>query len=248
MPETDQPERLANPERLRADAPLPELAGRFGELYSPRDNIYLPGREGRISLLYRAIDDLQTAVRRETDWRAYEDLNARIVSRIFCIARSVDNVSVSDGLEAKYPLAGCAYCQQLPCECQERRSEIVMQAGGSEQSQWSLGQWQEHLLMLYGAKNVERGITYVLLRLGSEYGELISLERSVSQMTITEIKREYALELADALAWTIAAANLLVVDLEQAVDQRYGQGCQTCYSFPCACGPYNFSQLRSLTG
>lgn len=245
MQQAERPEFLANHESLSAEAPLPELARAFAELYSERDNVYLPGREGRINLLYRAIDDLQTAVRREADARAYDGLCARIVSRIFCVARAVDNVSVSEGLELKYPLQGCAYCQQLPCQCQERRLEIIMQGGDHKQSQWSLGNWQEHLLNLYGAKNVERGINYTLLRLGSEYGELISLEHSIGRMSIAEAKREYSLELADCLAWTIGAANLLIVDLEAAVNQRYGRGCQNCYALPCACGPQSFSQLRT---
>lgn len=243
--ETD---RSSRPEiRLRQNASLPEMEGYFGELYGPRDSIYLPGRDIRIQLLDRGIDDLQIAVRKGAWQPIYGIMCARVVSRILCVARGADDVSVSQGLEMKYPQEGCAYCGQLPCACQEKRPDHQLGETGGEQQNWSLRQWQEHLANLYGPNNAKRGILDTLLRLTSENSELISLEHSIfsKKLPIEEAKLEYSLELADATAWTMASATLLGVDVQSAVEERYGRGCLACVSYPCACTDHNFDQVRA---
>jgi NTP pyrophosphatase (non-canonical NTP hydrolase) len=233
-----------SPERVLANnAELPEIERFFNELYGKRDSIYLPGREIRAQLLYRGIDDLQSAVRQRAWLPIYEVMCARIVSRILCIARGADDVSIGEGLARKYPLEGCAYCGQMPCVCQENRDPYRLSAPTTEQEHWSLRDWQDHLTRMYGRKNKERGINYTLLRLGSEYGELISLERAIHRYSIDEVKDKYALELADAMAWTIAPAVLLGVDLQKAVEKRYGNGCLACHQIPCICPPHSFDQI-----
>ncbi|MBI4033525.1 hypothetical protein HY379_00830 [Candidatus Saccharibacteria bacterium] len=232
------------PERILGEnAKLPEMERFFGDLYGRRDSIYLPDREIRAQLLYRGIDDLQSAVRQKAWLPIYEVMCARIVSRIFSIARGVDNVSLTEGLAKKYPLEGCAYCGQMPCVCQENRDPYQLSTPTTEQEQWSLRDWQEHLTKMYGEKNQQRGINYILLRLGSEYGELISLERVIPRYSIDEVKDKYSLELADTMAWTIAAASMLRVDLQKAVEKRYGNGCRACNQIPCVCPPHSFDQI-----
>lgn len=243
MTELGGREKLSSPEFMHEGISLLEIETRLGELYGQRDT-YWSGRESRVQYLYRAIDDLQNAIRREAGLPAYEGLCARIVSRILCIARAVDNTSVVRGLEMKYPLEGCAYCGRLPCQCLEKRDPVNLSGGSVEQNHWSLRDWQTHLTRMYGDNNARKGINYTLLRLGSEYGELISLEHSIGSMSIPEVKQEYALELADALAWTIATASLLGVDLQSAVEFRYGTGCGSCLNIPCSCPPHSFSQAR----
>lgn len=233
-----------SPERsLGENAELLVMEKFFNELYGRRDSIYLPDREIRAQLLYRGIDDLQSAVRQKAWLPIYEVMCARIVSRILCIARGVDNISLTDGLSRKYPLEGCAYCGQMPCVCQENRDPYRLCTPAMEQEHWSLRDWQEHLTKMYGNKNEERGINYTLLRLGSEYGELISLERAIPRYSIDEVKDKYALELADTVAWTIASASLLGVDLQKAVEKRYGNGCLACHQMPCICPSHNFDQI-----
>lgn len=235
----------AGPERLlRENASLPEVEGFLSELYTSRENIYLPDRFSRINFLYRGIDDLQNAVRKSEDRPTYELMCARIVARILCLARGADNVSVASGLEMKYPLEGCAYCGQLPCVCPENRPTYVLHEVGGVQAEWSISQWQEHLEQLYGAKNAERGINHSLLRLGGEFGELISLEEEVHGLPVPEAKARYTLELSDTMAWTMSAASRLGVDLGRAVDKFYGSGCLRCRSVPCACLAPDFHRVN----
>ncbi len=48
-------------------------------------------------------------------------------------------------------------------------------------------------------------------------------------LNLQEIELEFALELADALAWTIALANFFGADMEHAILERYGNGCWRCH-------------------
>ncbi|MCW4052522.1 MAG: nucleotide pyrophosphohydrolase [Candidatus Bathyarchaeota archaeon] len=42
-------------------------------------------------------------------------------------------------------------------------------------------------------------------------------------------------EFADVAAWLASLANLLKLDLETALLQKYGSGCPKCSSIPCEC-------------
>jgi NTP pyrophosphatase (non-canonical NTP hydrolase) len=46
---------------------------------------------------------------------------------------------------------------------------------------------------------------------------------------------ELSLEFADVLAWLTTLANLAGVDLERAVQRKYGSGCPGCGRQPCVC-------------
>jgi NTP pyrophosphatase (non-canonical NTP hydrolase) len=43
------------------------------------------------------------------------------------------------------------------------------------------------------------------------------------------------LEFADVLAWLATIANVVDVDLEQAIAKKYGQGCPGCGQISCTC-------------
>ena len=47
--------------------------------------------------------------------------------------------------------------------------------------------------------------------------------------------RERAEEFADVLAWLATLANVAGVDLEAAVQAKYGGGCPGCRQTPCVC-------------
>jgi NTP pyrophosphatase (non-canonical NTP hydrolase) len=238
-------ESLPHRESETTSRPIDEIQNHLSRLYSERDSIYLPSREEKINVLNIGIGDLARAVFKGYERQDLEGCLARVVSRLFSIARSVDNVSVAEGLIIKYPKEGCAYCGQLPCRCQSKRPEASLGNGNISQKNWSIHEWQDHLGAVYGDKNNAEGIYYILTRLNLERDEFIVLESDIKKkpMRIEDAKREYQLELADAMAWTIAAANFLGIDLESAVEERYGNGCKRCRQVPCKCGPHDLSSI-----
>lgn len=85
-------------------------------------------------------------------------------------------------------------------------------------------------------------------RLFKEVAELMNLEHSLPQtsLTVTEIEHEYALELSDCLAWTIAAANIKEVNLEKVTLDRFWPTCWNCHQKPCVCINFSFNQVRVI--
>lgn len=61
--------------------------------------------------------------------------------------------------------------------------------------------------------------------------------------TAAQMEEKLALEWADMLAWTIATSNLLEVDLEAVLLERYGKGCWKCRLTPCRCTIFSFDQV-----
>lgn len=114
-------------------------------------------------------------------------------------------------------------------------------APSPKQLAWSLRDWSLHLGSLYNEKNKTLGIHNVIARLFKEVTEVLSLEADlrVREWTLDDIELEFSLELSDCLAWTIAVANILQVDLEQAVTDRFGDGCWKCRKNPCYCSHFN---------
>ena len=89
---------------------------------------------------------------------------------------------------------------------------------------------QRTIEAMYGAKDAARGDAATFLYLTEEFGELATALRSGTQ-------DELALEMADVLAWLATLANIRGIDLEDAVNRKYGLGCPGCGQFPCSCDP-----------
>jgi len=109
--------------------------------------------------------------------------------------------------------------------------------------------WQQHLNAIYGERNHRKGAAELINRLFSEVAELLIVAmRFGNEVSIDAIELEYALELADALAWTIAVANFYAIDLEGAVLARYGEGCHRCKKPECSCPAFDpqFMEWASL--
>lgn len=88
---------------------------------------------------------------------------------------------------------------------------------------------QNHMQELYGEKDRKRGAERTFLWLAEETGELAEALRKRDFFAAKE-------ELADVIAWTASLANLLGVDLEQALAEKYPPGgCARCGKTPCAC-------------
>jgi NTP pyrophosphatase (non-canonical NTP hydrolase) len=223
---------------------LDTLQARLGEIFGERDRIYFDERYARIRLFEVGVADLFDALRRTDDPAVLEAPCARVVARVFCIANSFERLSVAEGMAEKFPLEGCVYCGAIPCVCEGRRDDAILSNPNQFQKDWSLRHWQRHLDIMYGDPNRAKGIWFCTMRLATETNELVTAEDNVRAMTIEHVKAAYRQELADSLAWTIAIANILDVDLQNATENRFGNGCETCGTIPCSCSRHNMQQVK----
>jgi NTP pyrophosphatase (non-canonical NTP hydrolase) len=79
----------------------------------------------------------------------------------------------------------------------------------------------------YGARDAARGVPSAVAWLTEEVGELA---QAVRKGTAEDRRREFGV----VLAWLASLANLVGVDLDEAV-APYEQGCPRCGSTPCGC-------------
>ena len=81
---------------------------------------------------------------------------------------------------------------------------------------------------LYGDKDRRRGVEGTFMWFMQEVGELATALRGGTPA-------EQAQEFADVLAWLATLANGAGVDLDAAVQAKYGGGCPGCRRVPCVC-------------
>lgn len=92
----------------------------------------------------------------------------------------------------------------------------------------SLADFQQLIRNMYYRKDVARGVDGTFMWLMEEVGELAAALREGSQAEQME-------EFADVLAWLTTIANVVGVDLGEAVRLKYGSGCPGCGQFVCRC-------------
>ena len=92
----------------------------------------------------------------------------------------------------------------------------------------TLAEFQELIRRMYLEKDVARGADGTFMWLVEEIGELAAALRCGTH-------QEQAAEFADVLAWLTTIANVVGVDLTEAVTQKYGSGCPGCGRFICSC-------------
>lgn len=80
----------------------------------------------------------------------------------------------------------------------------------------------------YDAKDRRRGVDGTFMWFMEEVGELSAALRNGAP-------EEQAAEFADVLAWLATLANAVEIDLEKAVNEKYGDGCPGCGKIPCIC-------------
>jgi NTP pyrophosphatase (non-canonical NTP hydrolase) len=93
---------------------------------------------------------------------------------------------------------------------------------------FSLSRLQQLIRDTFGAKDAERGVEGTFMWFMEEVGELSAALRNGSDA-------ERAAEFADVLAWLATLANVAGVDLETAVQAKFGGGCPKCGQIPCIC-------------
>ena len=79
----------------------------------------------------------------------------------------------------------------------------------------SVACFQRAMMMAYYERDKARGLFETFSWLVEEVGELAEALRSGDREVIME-------EIADVLAWTLSIANLLGIDVEEAIRSKYG--------------------------
>lgn len=210
------------------------------ELYGLRNAMFARG-DMRALWLHERIDSLWKCIRREeTDKKVLEATLASLFARALAFADSFIDLSFVEAMCEKYPMAGCAYCGGMPCECSSsKRRDVTIACVSPKQSAWTISKWVEHMGAVYGTSNKQRGIQYAMLRLIEEVHEVEKahhFEGVAESISLTERRLRLAREFADVLAWIFAIAHMLQLDLEAEVVHRYGGPCVTCGKRPCDCG------------
>jgi len=103
-----------------------------------------------------------------------------------------------------------------------------MTKSNSDEPEISLRDFQQLIHQMYFSKDLARGVDGTFMWLMEEIGELASALRDGTP----EEQRE---EFADVLAWITTIANVVNVDLSEAVAKKYGRGCPGCGKFVCQC-------------
>jgi NTP pyrophosphatase (non-canonical NTP hydrolase) len=116
-------------------------------------------------------------------------------------------------------------------------------ASGSASDCVSIQEFQKLIRDMYFSKDIARGVSGTFMWLMEEVGELSSALRQTSsgdsdQINADELnhrRENLQEEFADVLAWLATIANVVDVDLNEAVKKKYGSGCPGCQQFICAC-------------
>ena len=97
-------------------------------------------------------------------------------------------------------------------------------------------EFQQLIRQMYHDKDASRGVEGTFMWLTEEIGELATALRThASGAASPATKQELALEFADVLAWLATIANVVEVDLEGALEAKYGAGCPGCGRRVCSC-------------
>ena len=98
-----------------------------------------------------------------------------------------------------------------------------------------LSEIQELMRQIYLERDKLRGLDKTMLWLVSEIGELADLIAKNSNLDTSKIKEKLSNELADCFAWLLSIANLLEIDVKQAITDKYPLRCPRCSNNPCSC-------------
>ena len=93
---------------------------------------------------------------------------------------------------------------------------------------FTLAQLQQLIRDTYDVKDRRRGVEGTFMWFMEEVGELSAALRNG-----TALEKEQ--EFADVLAWLATLANIADVDLDAAIQAKYGGGCPGCGRTPCVC-------------
>ena len=93
-----------------------------------------------------------------------------------------------------------------------------------------ISEFQNLMKELYFHQDSKRGIKGTFMWLVEEIGELATILKGK-----TIDKEKASEELADIIAWSNSIANLLEINLEEALFNKYPDKCGKCKKNPCEC-------------
>jgi len=107
----------------------------------------------------------------------------------------------------------------------------------------SIGEFQRLIHQMYYDKDVARGIPGTFMWFMEEVGELSSALREFGDPREglptdphwEQQRHNLQQEFADVLAWLATMANVAKIDLNLAIQEKYGSGCPGCRAFLCQC-------------
>ncbi|MEM7231103.1 MAG: MazG nucleotide pyrophosphohydrolase domain-containing protein [Planctomycetota bacterium] len=99
----------------------------------------------------------------------------------------------------------------------------------------SIHGFQKQIEDIYIERDRQRGIDASFRWLAEEVGELAKAIRRVQETPDPDVRDNLREEFADVIAWINTIATMTGVDLSEAVEDRYANGCPKCTSTPCAC-------------
>jgi len=94
-----------------------------------------------------------------------------------------------------------------------------------------ISEFQDLMKELYFHQDSERKVKGTFIWLVEEVGELANLLKGSNEFELDKISDE----MADIVAWVCSLANLLDIDLEKALINKYPNKCSKCNSNPCFC-------------
>ena len=110
-----------------------------------------------------------------------------------------------------------------------------------------LRDFQNLIRTMYFEKDMARGVSGTYMWLAEELGELASDLRKVEQLRqadagdadtqskLAAAEANLKTEFADVIAWLATIANIVDVDLSEALAEKYGSGCPGCEKLVCDC-------------
>jgi NTP pyrophosphatase (non-canonical NTP hydrolase) len=209
-----------------------------------QNNAFCLSSWGKRKLFFEAgVFDLNKALRKRLVKKCIAVALARIFARFACLINGLNNdcytFPFAFYLSNKYPVSGCGYCIEGICLCdpEDRRP---FQGGVVDDVQikvWGLRKWQLYFKRVYGNVNERLTVFELLARLDEEFKELCEafVNLPFSGLSPEEMKERIGKEAADVFAFICALANHYDIDLQDAVDERYGRGCSTCHEWSCHC-------------
>jgi NTP pyrophosphatase (non-canonical NTP hydrolase) len=91
-----------------------------------------------------------------------------------------------------------------------------------------IAEFQRRIEEIYYERDSARGLAGTHMWFCEEVGELTRALRRGEQ-------EKLAGEFADVFAWLSTLASIAGIELEEAVQAKYGEGCPRCRTAPCAC-------------
>jgi NTP pyrophosphatase (non-canonical NTP hydrolase) len=97
-------------------------------------------------------------------------------------------------------------------------------------------EFQNLMKALYFERDKTRGVFKTFFWIIEEVGELAEALRDYdSERKIPNNLKDIEMEIADVIAWVASLANILGIDLEKVLSEKYPLICPKCKNNPCKC-------------